>query len=322
MNERPSLGSKRAALSETKMRCGLSQSEPGVTVIIPCYNAAEFLPEAVNSVADQSYREWHIVLVDDGSTDSTSQVMRELQNALGSRVSILTGDNRGACHARNWAISLAETEFVAFLDSDDVWHKDKLKMQMELLASNSGLLAASCAYSLSDSSLRKRTKTLSFAWTMSEMVNWTLLGSRTPAMNSTILVRRSVFEHAGVFDENLISYSEDLDLAWRLISVGPVGTVDMNLATIRLSAGQTHRHFGQMVSASRILYQKFEITRPRLSRIASANLTLYSLLRQSMTGRRPTLRLMALVWAIFRHPVVAVRYLGRRARDFNRLQLR
>ena len=299
-----------------------SESEPDVTVVIPCYNASEFLPEAVNSVAGQSYRDWRIVLVDDGSTDATSQVMRELQRVLGSRVSILAGENRGACHARNWAIRSVETEFVAFLDADDVWHKDKLKMQMEMLASNSVLIAASCAYSLADSFLRERTKTLNFSWTASEMANWTLLGSRTPAMNSTLLVRTSVFEHSGVFDENFISYSEDLDLAWRLISVGSVSSVDANLATIRLSAGQTHRDFDQMVSASRILYQKLETKRPRLSRIASANLTLYSLLRHSMTERRPTRRLVALVWAIFCHPVVALRYLGRRAKDWNRLQLR
>lgn len=269
----------------------------------------------------QSYESWKIIFVDDGSTDSTGDLIRRWQRALGSQVSVLAGENRGASSARNWAISEVQTEFVALLDADDVWHRDKLRIQMEFLSSDSGLVGVTTAYSLADSSLKKRTRTLNFDWSNRDMLNWTLLGTRTPAMNSTLLVRRAVLEICGFFDVDMVSHSEDLDLAWRLIEVGAVGSVKENLATIRMSPGQTHRDFEKMVAASQILYQKLEIMQPGLAKTASANLTLYSLIRRLMATRKPR-AVAGFVWGVLCHPIVAIKYLGRRARDWGRLQIR
>jgi len=103
-----------------------------VSVVIPTYNRAELTKRAVQSVLSQSYRNLELIVVDDGSTDNTAAVMESLAD---SRIKYVFQKNSGACVARNNGIAHAAGEYIAFHDSDDIWHGNKLEKQIAVLQS-------------------------------------------------------------------------------------------------------------------------------------------------------------------------------------------
>ena len=103
---------------------------PLVSVVIPCYNRAAVLEKSVRSVLEQSYSALELILVDDGSTDQTRQVIEEIKDP---RLRYVYQQNAGACAARNHGAALAKGKYIAFHDSDDVWHPDKLEKQMQVM---------------------------------------------------------------------------------------------------------------------------------------------------------------------------------------------
>ena len=109
-------------------------SPPTVSVIIPTYNRAALLPRAWDSVLAQTFTDWEIVLVDDGSTDATPQLAASYAERLGERFIYLPQENRGCCTARNRGIDACSGRFVAFLDSDDEFAPTKLERQLSLFA--------------------------------------------------------------------------------------------------------------------------------------------------------------------------------------------
>jgi len=99
--------------------------EPGVSCIVPLYNGAAYLCEAVESIWAQTYQPLEVIVVDDGSTDDIATATRQ----LGVRIRYVRQDNRGPAAARNHGVSLARGELIAFLDADDLWHPEKLARQ-------------------------------------------------------------------------------------------------------------------------------------------------------------------------------------------------
>src|SRR5689334_23008717 len=99
-----------------------------VSVIVPTFNSARFLCEAIGSVHAQTYKDYEIIIVDDGSTDDTQNVVKELDKPC----KYFYQNNAGPSVARNYGISESSGEFVAFLDADDAWLPGKLEMQIRL----------------------------------------------------------------------------------------------------------------------------------------------------------------------------------------------
>lgn len=294
---------------------------PRITVIIPCFNAERHVREAINSVRLQTYRDWSLIAVDDGSTDSTLTVLTDIALEVGPRFLVRSGKNRGNCHARNTAIREASSEFVAFLDADDYWHPEKLRLQIDLLAQDLKAVGVTTAYKLTDPSSGRVSGNLDFLWSRRELVNWTLLGRRAPALNSTLMVRRKELIDVGGYDEALISYGEDLDLAWRLLSKGAIYSVGQNLVTLRVSDSQIHKDFSQMTTALGLVYDNLEQDEPLLARRAKINLRLYYGLRQTLRGSLWA-GLARVIAAFLLSPVTSVRFVVRKVNDSGRLNLR
>lgn len=103
---------------------------PAVSIVIPAYNAAAYLRATIDSVLASSFLDFEVVIVDDGSTDSTSDVARSITDP---RVRVISQANKGMSASRNIAISSGNSEFIALLDADDVWHPNKLALQVEKL---------------------------------------------------------------------------------------------------------------------------------------------------------------------------------------------
>ena len=100
---------------------------------MPAYNSEAFIANAIDSVIEQTYNDWEILIVDDCSIDSTVDIVKEYSNK-DERIKLFEKkENKGAGFARNWAIKESTGRFLAFLDSDDFWHKDKLRKQLEFL---------------------------------------------------------------------------------------------------------------------------------------------------------------------------------------------
>lgn len=108
---------------------------PLVSVIIPFYNIEQFLTEAILSVIDQDYKNWELLLIDDGSFDESTNIAKSYCNQQISYYRHLDGQNKGVAASRNLGISFAKGEFVAFLDGDDKWLKEKLTQQINIFFS-------------------------------------------------------------------------------------------------------------------------------------------------------------------------------------------
>lgn len=108
---------------------------PRVSVIIPVFNRESMVANAVQSVLNQTYQDFEIIVVDDGSTDKTRQVLDE----FGTAIRVLSQPHRGAYSARNLALRHVRGEYIAFLDSDDIWRSLRLKLQVQLLDGNSDI---------------------------------------------------------------------------------------------------------------------------------------------------------------------------------------
>ena len=118
---------------------------PLVSVIIPCYNQARFLPEAVHSLQAQTYQNWECLIINDGSTDETAKAATALV-AADSRLRLISQPNRGLAGARNRGLAEARGEFIQFLDSDDVIAPTKLEQQVSAISSRTELALAYCDY--------------------------------------------------------------------------------------------------------------------------------------------------------------------------------
>lgn len=104
---------------------------PLVSVIIPTYNRAQTIIRSIRSVLNQSYQNYEIIVVDDGSTDNTEEVIMKMNS---QKIKYIKhSHNKGAAAARNTGIKAAKGEYIAFQDSDDEWHPDKLKKQVEII---------------------------------------------------------------------------------------------------------------------------------------------------------------------------------------------
>lgn len=103
--------------------------KPGlVSIITPCYNGAKYIGETIDSVISQTYPDWEMIIVDDGSKDNSAQIVREYAEK-DSRITLVQQENAGSAAARNNGIRRAEGQYIALLDADDLWHPDFLEKQ-------------------------------------------------------------------------------------------------------------------------------------------------------------------------------------------------
>ncbi|MEI9989063.1 MAG: glycosyltransferase family A protein [Rhizomicrobium sp.] len=161
-----------------------------VSVIIPVFNGARYLGEAVESVLAQSHRPADIIIVDDGSTDATPDVA----NSFGTRIRYVRQDNAGLSASRNAGRALAKTSIIAFLDCDDLWHPRKIEWQLSALAREAGpaMIFGQVVQFVSPDLNTEEQARLKFDPTPSAAI-----------FASALLLRNADFELAGPFDTSL-----------------------------------------------------------------------------------------------------------------------
>jgi glycosyltransferase involved in cell wall biosynthesis len=183
----------------------------GVSVVIPTYNLAQFLPEAVESVRAQEWPDLEIIVVDDGSTDDTPALLERLARAGDLRW--FRQENAGASAARNRGIREARKSWVAFLDADDFWLDGKLSAQFEALERK-----PSAAFGYTDVRVRREDGSEGeLRCRRADAPLFEQLLSGNVFATPTVIVRRDCFREVGLFDEALRT-GEDWDMWLRLSS--------------------------------------------------------------------------------------------------------
>ncbi len=206
---------------------------PTVSVIIPTYNRADYVLETLASVFAQTYPDYEIIVVDDGSTDDTRAVLAPL--AQSGTIRYVFQENQGESAARNHAIHLAEGEFLAFLDSDDLMLPAKLQKQASFLAAHPEMgLVHSCfnRFNNRGEDLGYRDTSHLTGWVYPEiLLDWSVL-----IPPSTVMVRKEVLEDVGGFLAGM-RWGPDLDLWRRVTRKYPIGMIPESLTKMRFHAG-------------------------------------------------------------------------------------
>lgn len=190
--------------------------KPLVSVIIPAFNASEFIGETLDSVFSQTFTDFEVIVINDGSSD-TQELERVLQR-FPAKLHYIKQENQGAAVARNAGLLAARGEFVAFLDADDTWLPAFLEKQFALLKQNNADLVFADALLFGDSPLAGRT----FMQVEPPRGNVTpenLLSVKVTVLTSTVLARKTPILEVGLFDVSL-RRGQDFDLWLRLAKAG------------------------------------------------------------------------------------------------------
>jgi glycosyltransferase involved in cell wall biosynthesis len=194
--------------------------KPLVSVIIPAYNYAHLIGESLQSIISQSYYRWECLVIDNGSTDNTKEVV-ESYGKIYTRIKYFSQPNTGPSSARNYGIRLSSGEFIQFLDADDLLEKDKFEKEVEIMTQNSYEIVYSdmryfpsgnpgqLFYTMSMSSEKDLPWMNKISGRGNEVSEF-LMRENIMVINSP-LIRKSVFETVGVFDDSL-KFNEDWDL--------------------------------------------------------------------------------------------------------------
>lgn len=226
-----------------------------VSIIIPCYNQANFLPESLNSVLGQTYHNWECIIVNDGSTDNTEEIALDWCKS-DSRFIYLKKVNGGLSSARNVGLGIANGRFIQFLDSDDIIDIEKIELQMSALKDTHDLSLSYCDYYYSyEFDLKKvhpsrylspKFKTEDYIHEL--IINWE---SKLSIPCHCFLFNISLFQYLKCgFDESLPNH-EDWDCWMQIFSLKPeVHYIDRKLAVYRI-------HNNSMCMTSQNMSQSF-----------------------------------------------------------------
>lgn len=205
---------------------------PKVSVCVPLYNYAQYLPECLESILAQTFLDYEIVLADDGSTDNSLQVAREYAQRFPEKVHIFThpgGANQGISATCNLAMSQARGEYIAWLGSDDAWYPQKLALQVAQLEADPALGLVYALADIVDSNGVKTGETYGKDITDNAIARL-ICGNLIPAL--TAIQRRSLVEQIGAYDESLV-YS-DWEMWLRTAEHARIGFLSQVVARYRV----------------------------------------------------------------------------------------
>lgn len=206
---------------------------PKVSVVIPTYNRAGYILETVDSVRKQSFKDYEIIIIDDGSKDNTREMLSDLIEE--KTVRYYFQENRGESAARNRGISESDGEYIAFLDSDDLFLPDKLEKQVAYLDLNPTVGLVHCWYSKfndEEVDLGRRDTSQYSGWVYPDMLLiWHVLMSP-----SCVLARSKIFAEVGGFDIDQY-WGADLDMWRRIARFFPFGVIPEVLTKVRVHEG-------------------------------------------------------------------------------------
>jgi glycosyltransferase involved in cell wall biosynthesis len=194
------------------------KNNPTVSVIIPTYNRAAWLKQAIESVLAQKFKDFELLIIDDGSTDNTIDSIKN----YGDRVIYKFQSNQGPAAARNLGIKSAQADLISFLDSDDRWVVNKLEKQVSLMRNNPSIKICYTDETWIRKGVRVNQKKIHrkfSGWIYQKCLPLCIISP------SSAMIHRDVFDRIGLFDESLL-VCEDYDLWLRISAFFPITFID------------------------------------------------------------------------------------------------
>ncbi len=222
---------------------------PRVSVIVPCYNAEEYIGEAIRSVLEQSVEELELVVLDDGSEDGSKAVVLGFDDP---RLVYIAKSNSGVADTRNQGVDRARASIIAFLDADDLFESSNLEKKIDLLDEHSDIGLVHSDFEHFDDSgplkIERRAECVGDAL-------HAILEFRTTVTPCCAVMRKSLFREAGGFDTRL-STAADRDLWIRLAARTRIGHIAEPLARYRHHTAQMHMNIDAMEHDLSIIFRK------------------------------------------------------------------
>jgi glycosyltransferase involved in cell wall biosynthesis len=214
---------------------------PKVSVIVPAYNAMVYLPQTIDSVLSQTFTDFELLVINDGSSD---QIIEWFSQVRDSRIKLISQENQGVANARNTGILSAKGEYIAFLDADDIWGKTKLEKQVSCLDKNpsAGLVYTWTQLIDATGNLLKFSvmhQEEGYIW--KKIVIQDVVGSGSCAM-----VRATCFQQMGLFDQN-VAIAADFDMWIRIAAVYKFAVVKEYLVFYRQHLTNASKDRQQMI---------------------------------------------------------------------------
>ncbi|NUN50738.1 MAG: glycosyltransferase family 2 protein [Candidatus Brocadiae bacterium] len=275
---------------------------PRVSVVIPTYNRAAMVCVAIDSALAQTFRDQEVVVVDDGSTDGTAEV---LAARYGDRIRYLRQENAGSAAARNHGVREARGELIAFLDSDCVWVPEKTALQVGYLDAHPEMAMVYSPHLPLAEDGRLLRETANEKVYHSGRIFRALYSETHFLSNPTVMIRKKVIEEVGGFDESF-RLCQDAELYLRVAHAHPVGVIETPLTHYRHHPGQISKQQERKLEFLRKMYEKayrlFRDSKPRVTgrmyrrRMADLDFKMARLLirRGQIVASRPLVR--AALW--------------------------
>lgn len=230
--------------------------EPRVSVILPTYNRAHLLKRAIRSVVNQTYKDFELIIVNDGSVDSTEEAIKTFDD---KRIIYIKQSNRGAAAAVNKGIESTRGKFIAFLDDDDEWLPEKLKIQMEIFEkepSKTGVVYTG-KWRIDITSNKKTYAPYSHILNKEGDIHKELFAYPNFVSPVTAIVRKECLEKVGKFDETLPS-GNDRDLWIRISRYYHFKYIPIALANAYLTPGSISRTEKNIIETAKILLNRYK----------------------------------------------------------------
>jgi glycosyltransferase involved in cell wall biosynthesis len=233
---------------------------PKVSVIIPAFNAVTFLPDSVQSIAAQTFQDYEMIIVNDGSTDQTEAWLAQITD---SRIKLISQTNQGTARARNAGIAQAQGEYIALLDADDRWEATKLEKQVKLLDQDPRIGLVYTWVAVIDRHGNPTGKICKNNLAGDVWEN--LIEHNAIESCSAPLIRRQCFEQVGYFDPEISQGScgsEDWDMWLRIAEHYPFGVVAEPLTYYRDHAQNASKDWAIMAQGDTLILDKIFANAP------------------------------------------------------------
>ena len=249
---------------------------PQISIIVPAYNAAKTIEETIVAVQKQTFQDWELIIVNDGSTDDTLAVV---ENITEPKLKIISTENNGVAEARNIGSANAMGTYVAFLDADDLWVKNKLERQLQALEQNPDAVVAYSWTCFMDREGDSYVYHASSQYRYTGNVYARLLVADFIHSGSNTLIRKSALDRVGGFDSKC-NGCEDWDMWLRLSAIGDFVVVPQHQIMYRRAFGSTtsdvKKMYRQAIFAIDKAYQAAPKHLQPLRRQTEANLHMYT----------------------------------------------
>lgn len=190
----------------------MSNNKALVSIVMPAYNCEKYVVEAINSILAQTYRNWELLVLDDGSKDDTLRIIEEFSQKDSRIKALPNGKNMGVSATRNRGIELASGEWIAFLDSDDMWKPEKLEKQFEIVEKEAAeFLFTGSSY------INEEGEAYKEIFEVPEKITYKKLRNQNVISCSSVLVKKKYFEHIKMEKDEM---HEDYAVWLRILKLG------------------------------------------------------------------------------------------------------